>query len=66
MPRAFFLHNLLFLLIPERFPVFAVGDGSHVGGHGFFETSVDVAHRLGIAADPVEPVFVIPEFLPTN
>jgi len=37
-----------------------------VGGHGFFETTVDVAHGLGVAADAVEPVIVIPVFLPTN
>jgi len=28
-----------------------------VGGHGFLETTVDVTHRLGVAADAVEPVF---------
>jgi hypothetical protein len=34
---AFFLHNHLLLVIPESFTVFGVSDGSHVGGHGFFE-----------------------------
>ena len=42
MPNAFFLHNQMLFLIPECFPVFAVGDGSNMGGHSFLETTVDV------------------------
>jgi len=42
MPYTFFLNNQLLFLIPESFPVFAVGDGSNMGGHSFLETKADV------------------------
>jgi hypothetical protein len=42
MLYTFSLNNHLLLVIPECFPVFAVGDGTHVGGHGFLETKADV------------------------
>ena len=49
MPYTFFLNNQLLFLIPESFPVFAVGDGTHVGGHGFNKSVVDVFPSIYMA-----------------
>jgi len=42
MLYTFSLNNHLLLVIPESFPVFAVGDGANVGGHGYFGIKADV------------------------